>query len=146
MENKKRAPQDFNVGRAVSRLERSAFTFFSRRLKPFDIGPGQQAYLLSLAPGETLPQETLARRVGVDKANVSRALARLEMRGLVERVPAEIDGRQKPTRLSEEGIRIRQEIEGIAQEWIAMLREGVSPEEWETFAYLIEKIAAKAAE
>ena len=135
---------DFQVGRDISILERSAFAWFGERLKPLGIGPGEQAYLLSLFPGEEVSQETLTRRMAVDKANVSRALARLERRGLVERRRACGDGREKGTRLTAAGVERRAEVESIAAAWIETLREGISGAEWDSLASLIGKMARNA--
>ena len=48
-------------------------------------GPGQFFLLSELYAEEGLSQDELSRRVGFDKSNTSRALAKLEQYGLIQR-------------------------------------------------------------
>jgi DNA-binding MarR family transcriptional regulator len=67
----------------------------------FAAGDAQALWLLELA-GE-LATKDLAARLGIDPANASSLLTRLERRGLVRREPAEHDRRRRLVALTDEG-------------------------------------------
>lgn len=129
------------IGLYISIINRAALGFFYQRLKKFDIGPGQQAYLLSIIPGEFIVQERLAHRLKVDKANVTRALKGLEKSGYIKRTPSSGDKRSWEIRLTQRGIKIRGKIETIAQEWINRLKEPLSSEDWNALESHLQIIA-----
>lgn len=133
-------------GRAISIINRKALGYFSRRLKPLGLGPGQQAYLLALAPGETATQEELARRLCVDKANVSRAARGLEGLGYLRRVRSGDDARAVELSLTAGGREAREAAERIAAEWIALLRGALPADEWRAAESALERIATSLDE
>jgi DNA-binding MarR family transcriptional regulator len=132
-------------GRAISLLNRTAGAYFSKSLKALGIGPGQQAYLLALEPGECINQEALAKRLSVDKANVARALAALEALGCVKRQPSARDGRERLVELAPRGLKVRAEVEEAASRWIRRLQAGFSDEEWGTLEALLSRASRNAA-
>ena len=129
-------------GLYISIINRAAQGFFYHRLKEYTIGPGQQAYLLSLLPDELIIQDELARRMQVDKANVTRALRSLENQGYITRSKSYEDGRAWNIALTPEGIEIRTSIEAIAKEWLDHLKKPLSTEEWASLEDSLQRIAA----
>jgi DNA-binding MarR family transcriptional regulator len=75
----------------------------------FDLAPQQGMALRALH--EPRPMGELAKFLACDNSNVTGIVDRLEERGLVERRPAEHDRRVKLIVLTEEGHRVRREIE-----------------------------------
>ncbi len=132
-------------GRAISLLNRAAGAYFSKRLKPLGLGPGQQAYILALAKGERINQDTLAERLRVDKANVTRALAALDALGYVKRLPSARDGRERLIELSPRGIDARAKAEETAALWLGRLQAGFSDEEWLALEDLLSRASLNAA-
>lgn len=128
-------------GRSISIINRKALSYFSRRLKPLGLGPGQQAYLLALSPGETLSQEEIARRLSVDKANVSRAVRGLEDLGYLRREQSEEDARTIQLSLTKRGEEARKAAEKIAAGWISLLKEPLTESEWSAAEAALEAIA-----
>lgn len=122
--------QESRFGLYISIINRAAQGYFYHKLKDFDIGPGQQAYLLSLFPGETIVQDELAGRLKVDKANVTRALKGLEKSGYISRIRSSKDKRAWDISLTKEGLKIRAEIENISKTWINTLKKPLSDHDW----------------
>jgi DNA-binding MarR family transcriptional regulator len=75
----------------------------------FDLAPQQGMALRALY--EPKPMGELAKFLFCDNSNVTGIVDRLEERGLVERRSAEHDRRVKLIELTEEGQRVRREIE-----------------------------------
>lgn len=130
-----------SFGLWISIINRSAQSYFYHQLEPYGLGTGQQAYLLALLPGEEIAQEALAKRLQVDRANVTRAVHQLVESGYIVRKQSEKDRRSRLISLSREGVRVRTEVEHIAAKWIEKLRSSVSPEEWEQTENTLRKIA-----
>lgn len=133
-----------SFGQHISVLSRMARTFFQRELKTLGIGPGQQAYLLVLSPGETVRQEELSRRLHVDKANVARAVCALAGKGFLTRSADRDDRRASLVSLTVEGQQAREEVERISSHWIELISRGIDPEEWNQASAVLCRIADNA--
>lgn len=84
--------------------------FFTRRIGVLREGLLHSPYsltesriLFELAHRESPTASDLGRELGLDPGYLSRTLARLEQQGLIERVRAEQDGRQRLLRLTPDG-------------------------------------------
>lgn len=132
---------EHSFGKHISLINRFAQGYFASRLKAYHIGPGQQAYLLTILPHESIMQDELARRLHVDKANVTRAIKGLVEQGYVTREQSDIDKRALLITLTEKGEQVRAEVEAIACSWIEKVRSSLSDEEWETMEGYLERMA-----
>jgi len=133
--------QESRFGLYISIINRAAQGYFYHKLKSFDIGPGQQAYLLTLFPGETIVQDELSQRLKVDKANVTRALKGLEKSGYISRVRSQKDKRAWEITLTQQGLKVREEIESISREWIQLLKKPLSEDDWNHLEKSLQDIA-----
>ncbi|MDY0288309.1 MAG: MarR family transcriptional regulator [Sphaerochaeta sp.] len=130
-----------SFGKHISLINRAAQAYFAGRLKPYHIGPGQQAYLLTLLPHESIMQEELARRLHVDKANVTRAIRGLVEQGYVTRQRSEVDKRTLLITLTEKGEQVRTEVEEIASAWMQKVRSPLDDDEWKAMETYLQRIA-----
>lgn len=77
------------------------------RAKSFDtvgVGPGGAIILLTLADTGTIALSVLTKRMGRDKAQMSRAVHALEVKGMVTRAPSEADPRINMISISQAGM------------------------------------------
>ncbi|MFP4377649.1 MAG: MarR family winged helix-turn-helix transcriptional regulator [Spirochaetales bacterium] len=137
-------PFESTFGEAISVLNRAAYVYLSRALAPYGLGPGQQAYLITMQVGESLSQEQIARRHRVDKANAARAMQGLEKLGYVTRTRASHDARQWEIRLTARGAQVRGEVQAALEPWIEALSESVTPAEWKVTVEALARIADRA--
>ncbi|MFF2087222.1 MarR family winged helix-turn-helix transcriptional regulator [Nocardia sp. NPDC058176] len=99
---------------------------------------------LSAAPNGCLRAKELAAEVCWDKSRLSKQLARMATRGLVDRRPSEDDARGIVVSLTEAG---RAVLERAAPDHVALVRElfvdRLSPEESAALRSLVDKVVAE---
>lgn len=93
-----------------------------------------------MMPGE------IARLTAVDKAGVSRALAALERRGLIERSASGRDARRSHVRLTARGRVLLRRLAPAALRRQARLAGALDPSERATFFRLLDKLELRIAE
>jgi DNA-binding MarR family transcriptional regulator len=76
----------------------------------YGLSPMQLIALSSLEPGHEVPMSSLADTLLCDASNVTGIVDRLEGRGLIERRAASHDRRVKLIGLTDEGLRLREEV------------------------------------
>ena len=79
-------------------------------------------------------------RVGVDKSNVTRTLALLEREGYVERRPNPSDRRSVLVYPTDQAYELLPAIVQVQSDWRAILTQGLSGEEREQLAELLERV------
>jgi len=91
-----------------------------------------------------LTASEVGQRIVMDKVAVSRAVARLLERGLVERTADHTDRRRAPLRLSARGRAVHARIVPLALEYEARLYTALSPEERRLFDALSDRLFVHA--
>ena len=81
------------LGRNISIAYRLSNRFYDRVLSPYQIGCGQQFFLLRIYENQGISMYDLARMGRFDKGSVTRAVQKLEEQGYVRCVPDERDKR-----------------------------------------------------
>lgn len=116
------------VTRLSSSLSRSAAARYRRE---FDVSLGEWRTLALLGQDPELTLNRLARRAGLDKAQMSRVVSRLVERGLVDRER----GARRSTQLTltDEGMEVYRGLIGAANEREARLRAAIDPERLAVF-------------
>jgi DNA-binding MarR family transcriptional regulator len=109
-------------------ISRLSTLFVGREMTRLGFGPGQFFFLTALYGEEGLSQDELSRRVGVDKSNTSRALAKLEQYGLVRRQSDPHNHRVKKVFLEPEALKVRNALKKIAVNAETVLCAGQPPE------------------
>jgi MarR family transcriptional regulator, organic hydroperoxide resistance regulator len=105
------ADEDQDLFRLVFELSRRLMGELERQLANFDLTPAQAQLLREL--DEPTPMVGAAERMHCDPSNVTGIVDRLERRGLVERKTTAVDRRVKQLELTDEGRRIRIEVDRI---------------------------------
>jgi DNA-binding MarR family transcriptional regulator len=107
-------------------ISRLSTRYFGREMSRLGFGPGQFFFLSELYCEEGLSQDELSRRVGVDKSNTSRALAKLESYGLIRRESDLENHRVKRVYLEAKAREIKNEFIKIQEKWNSILVAGFS--------------------
>ena len=77
--------------------------------------------LLELRDAGPMTATALAERLNIDRTNVSRLCARLELDGEVERIPHPHDGRARLVKLTDEGERLAATVDRTSTDHFALV-------------------------
>lgn len=132
--------------RYVNIVSRCGATFRGERLRDTDLGDTHHSYILTVCRNPGISQDKLARRLFINKSNVTRNLAYLESHGYVTRTQSETDRRVICVYPTEKAIDSLPKIRSILHEWNDYITEGFTDEEMEMFLSMMSRVAARAAE
>ena len=110
----------------------------------FAISMPEWRIMMILAEYPDVSADEVCRRTKIEKSVVSRAVARLLKRHLINRDIDEEDRRCSILRLSETGLSVYDEVMPIARDYEAKLLKGVTRKELEMFNSIIDKLMDKA--
>jgi DNA-binding MarR family transcriptional regulator len=111
---------------------------------PFDLTVTQWRVMAALGRFAPLTASDVGQRIVMDKVAVSRAVAGLMKRGLVERATDRTDRRRASLRLSTRGKAMHGKIVPLALEYEAKLWASLSTEERRSFNSLSDRLFARA--
>lgn len=132
------------IGRSISLLSRRTRRYFDLVLAPYQIGCGQQLFLLIVYQKPGISMYDLAKTAQFDKGTATRAAQKLEEAGYLR---IETDPRDKRVRrlyATEAARAVADSIYAARQRWERVLAEGLTPEEAAAAARLLEKLAQNA--
>lgn len=134
--------------RQINVISRCATMFRANKYKEkgLGIGAGHSSYIMILCRRPGISQDALAKRICVNKSNVTRHLAQLEKNGYVERKQSETDKRVILVYPTEKAYAIVEEVRGISNEWKQYLMEDFSADEIEMLTDMLHRMAKKAAD
>jgi DNA-binding MarR family transcriptional regulator len=118
-----------SIARYISILYRSGGSYLAKRFSKYNIGSGQQTFLIYLSFNEGITQDELSSELYVDKATTARALKKLEKEGYILRKTDEEDKRANRVYLSEAGRQIMPDIYSILEQWNEILTADFTDEE-----------------
>ena len=130
--------------RYINVISRCGMLWRADKLRGTGLKPGQASYILTLCHSPGLSQEQVARRIYIDKSNVTRHLAALEREGFVERRQSETDRRVSLVYPTEKAYAILPRVKEITREWNEYLTEGWSEEEIAAMKDFIARISDRA--
>jgi len=126
----------YRLSRTSSAMSRSAALRYRRE---FDVSLGEWRAISLIAADPTPALNRLARRAGLDKAQMSRVVTRLTERGLVDRTAG--SGRTSQLALTAEGTRVYRGLIAAANERDAEFLAALTPEEAATLSGALDKLA-----
>lgn len=128
------------IGLLFRRVLQSLIQEVDRRLAPHDLTHAQWVPLYKLFRGECATSAELARDLQLDPAAVTRALDRLEAKGLVKRTRSRTDRRVVQLALTAEGRRVAPLVPAALAEVFNAHLAGFSADEWATLIDLLQRM------
>ncbi len=129
----------------INTIYRSAQKYATRELSKNDISAIEAAILTKIC-NSSAPQDEISKEIGVDKAYISRVLAKMEEKNLILKKNSQKDKRIREieiTKLGKEKLNIRQQI---LVKWCEETFGDVSLKELNLLTEVIEIISNKANE
>lgn len=129
----------------INTIYRSAQKYATRELSKNDISAIEAAILTKIC-NSSAPQDEISKEIGVDKAYISRVLAKMKEKNLILKKNSQKDKRIREieiTKLGKEKLNIRQQI---LVKWCEETFGDISLKELNLLAEAIEIISNKANE
>ncbi len=129
----------------INTIYRSAQKYATRELSKNDISAIEAAILTKIC-NSSAPQDEISKEIGVDKAYISRVLAKMEEKNLILKKNSQKDKRIREieiTKLGKEKLNIRQQI---LVKWCEETFGDISLKELNLLTETIEIISNKANE
>lgn len=104
-----------HLGYFIRRLQIWVFQDFIRTLAAVEISPAQFSVLAVIKANEGLSQAELGNTLAIERARLVRLLNRLQRRDLLERLPANGDGRRHALRLTPLGHATFKQAKALAE-------------------------------
>jgi DNA-binding MarR family transcriptional regulator len=131
----------YRLSRTSSALSRSAALRYRRE---FDVSLGEWRAIALIAADPTLTLNRLARRAGLDKAQMSRVVARLTERELVSRTAG--SGRTSQLALTERGTAVYRGLIAAANERDRTFLATLTEDEADVLLKALDRLAGLALE
>jgi DNA-binding MarR family transcriptional regulator len=112
----------------------------------FDLTIPEWRVMATLGQFGTRTAKAIAEHSNLDNIKVSRAVARLDRKGFITRVPNDADRRETHLRLNADGIRVYRRIVPEALAYERALVEDLSPEERREMSRLIHLLTDRVGE
>ena len=132
--------------RYINIISRCSAMFRTERLRDYGLGENQSSYIVCVCRNPGISQDGLARRLFINKSNVTRNLAMLEQNGYVTRRQSETDRRVTLVYPTDKAVAALPHIREVSGEWNARLTEGFSDDEVRLFREMLAKMSERAAE
>ena len=132
---------DNSLGRLMKQVMQSLLQQIDRRLAVHDLTHAQWLPLYRIARGDCDTMAALARDQALDPGAMTRALDRLEAKGLVRRVRSLQDRRVVKLELTEAGRAASQHVPPVLSEVLNAHLAGFTEAEWRQLLGLLERMA-----
>ena len=133
---------DESVGALMKLVMASITHQVDRRLVDHDLTHAQWVPLFKLAHGECGTVAELARTLQSDPGAMTRALDRLEAKGLVARVRSSEDRRVVNLELTDDGREVAAVVPAVLAEVLNLHLAGFSKEEWRALLGMLKRMRA----
>ena len=132
--------------RYINVISRCGAVWRGDKLKGTDIGSSHTSYIMTVCRHPGISQDKLAKRIYINKSNVTRNLAYPESCGYIERRQKDTDKRVTEVYPTEKAMEILPTVQNMLREWNNYLTEDFSEEEMEMFMSMLSRLAGKAAD
>ncbi len=132
--------------RYINIVSRCASIWRSDKLEGTELGDPHYPYILTVCRQPGISQDAIARRLFINKSNVTRSLSYLESHGFVRREQSTEDRRITLVYPTDKAYDIQPTVREIIRGWNSYITEGFTEEELEMYMEMTERLAARAAD
>lgn len=132
--------------RYINVVSRCSSIWRSDKLADAELGDQHASYILVICRHPGISQDAIARRLFINKSNVTRSLIYLEAHGFVTREHSSEDRRSILVHPTEKAYEVLPRVREIIRGWNDYITEGFSEEELEMYLEMSRRLAARAAD
>lgn len=130
----------------LTHIARFGAQYRNRRLEVFGLNNRQASLLLEICATPGISQDTLARRVFLDKSVVARLLANLEEKGFVDRPTSQKDRRVTCLHPTEKALELLPKLQAVWLDCEQFFTEGLNTEEVAALQALLAHVQSHAVQ
>lgn len=127
-------------------IARCGALYRNQKLEPIGLTARQGASLAAICTHPGITQEQLARRVVLNKSNITRQLTTLEEKGYVNRTTSPTDRRAIQLYPTEKAMAVLPQIQTVYRDWSALLLQDMTEEESQLLRRLLQQLKDKATD
>mgnify|MGYP000958990009 FL=1 len=128
----------------INTISRCAMLYRNEKLEHEGLNGYQHTYIIIICNNPGISQDSLTKRIYVNKSNVARQLALLEQNGFVTRQPSKEDKRVMLVYPTQKAYGIYPRVKAFISEWNSFLCEDFSTEECTALLSMLTHISDKA--
>lgn len=128
----------------INTISRCAMLYRNEKLEHEGLNGYQHTYIIIICNNPGISQDSLTKRIYVNKSNVARQLALLEQNGFVTRQPRKDDKRVMLVFPTQKAYDIYPKVKAFISEWNSFLCEDFSKEERDILVSMLTHISDKA--
>ena len=128
----------------LAQISRCGAYYRGKRLEPMGLNPRQARLLMEVCETPGISQDTLSRRLCVEKSAVARSMANLEELGYVERPVCQKDKRVTRLHPTQKALALQPQLEALWSECAAFLTEGMTEADVAELKRLLDQMKNQA--
>ena len=133
-----------HVLKTMNEITRCGMQYCNDNLEPLGLKSCHASYLREICRSPGISQDTLARRICINKSNIARQLVVLEEGGFVRRQPSQEDKRAMELYPTEKTLELLPRIRQILGQWSRYLTQDLTEEEVEVLSRVLTSMKARA--
>ena len=135
-----------HIIKTMNEITRCGMQYRNDNLEPFGLKSCHASYLLEICRNPGISQDTLARRICINKSNIARQIVVLEEGGFVERRSSQEDKRVMELYPTEKTVELLPELRKVLGGWSRYLTQDFTEEEIELLARMLTSMRERAAQ
>lgn len=129
----------------ITEIARCGAQYRNDNLAELELKGCHASYLMEICRNPGISQDTLARRICINKSNIARQLAVLEEGGFVLRQSSQEDKRVMELYPTEKTLELMPQIRQILGQWSRYLTQDLTKEEVELLSKILTSMKTRAA-
>ena len=135
-----------HVLKTMNEITRCGMQYCNDNLEPLGLKSCHASYLREICRSPGISQDTLARRICINKSNIARQIVVLEEGGFVERRSSTEDKRVMELYPTEKTLELLPELRKVLGSWSRYLTQDFTEEETELLAKMLSSMRERAAQ
>ena len=135
-----------HVLKTMNEITRCGMQYCNDNLEPLGLKSCHASYLREICRSPGISQDTLARRICINKSNIARQIVVLEEGGFVERRSSTEDKRVMELYPTEKTLELLPELRKVLSGWSRYLTQDFTEEEIELLAKMLSFMRERAAQ